>query len=352
MTRTSAIILLSASELGWIALIGVAAAFDQQHARSALEVTAHAAREAEMGKQLDEARAALDASDARSAAREDRVRRLQRELEAWRDTTGMADPQAAAAALEAARRARDVAASERDALQSRIAALRQRIHDGAADRQREAGLSKDLADQRAANAQLQRQLRYLQLQKPAIHADLLGIRGSLQRTVIIFDSSQSMRRSGRWDGALATLRTWIRHLAVERAALLSFATRVRACPADGYLSLVGPDADARRDAMVTWLARIGPDGQGTDTLAALRRAIAYRPTAIILFTDGAPRREIQLSRYSGRLMAQIVAYLGEQVAAGRCPPVNVVALGEFFDPQVGSFLMAVARETGGTFHGR
>jgi cell division protein FtsB len=66
-----------------------------------------------------------------------------------------------------------------------------------------------------------------------IRQDLVGIQGSLTRTVFVFDRSFSMKSGGRWTFVKETAQKWLDLLPVEEAALVTFGDDVTVYPRDG-----------------------------------------------------------------------------------------------------------------------
>jgi hypothetical protein len=181
-----------------------------------------------------------------------------------------------------------------------------------------------------------------------IHRELVGLRGRLQRVVLVVDRSKSMASGRRWEETIGTIRTWITHLAFDEAAVVLFNDTTTAYPAHGmFLVLSGSAGGSNRAALLRQLDAVVPSGT-TNTLAALQRAYAYqRVDTIILFTDGSPDRN---ARGFDRAMANEIYALAQR--HGREIPINTVGLGKYFDPQFGEFLRRLPDLTGGTFIGR
>ncbi|MCA9260677.1 MAG: hypothetical protein KDA61_15800, partial [Planctomycetales bacterium] len=85
---------------------------------------------------------------------------------------------------------------------------------------------------------------------------------------------------------------------------------------------------------------------------ALRRALQLDPTAIVLFTDGAPSK--RLRQGSGDWLLD-VAQMDDipRLLANQSPnvPVNVVAVSDYFERNFAKFLLNIANQTGGGFVG-
>jgi colicin import membrane protein len=183
--------------------------------------------------------------------------------------------------------------------------------------------------------------------------ELVGLKGSFQRVAILVDASGSMRQTGaaggadRWAEAQRIVAVWLQHLNVRQCVLIVFSSEASVFPTDGSLvDLRGDDADAQRAALLDRLKEVSPAGY-TNTFEALRKAYAYQVDSIVLFSDGAPSRS-----NSGAFDAQLAAQVYDLCARHPGIPVNTVGLGNYFDPQMATFLRTVAATTGGTFRGQ
>jgi hypothetical protein len=204
-----------------------------------------------------------------------------------------------------------------------------------------------------ASVRSQKEIARLQLNrcgpdKKVINQRLVDLQGDLKHVVFVVDRSGSMNVGRRWEFARGVIRTWLEHLSIEQCALVTFNDSVSLFPARGtYMDMAGPAGDENRAALLDQFTRITPAGN-TNTLAALEAAYAYpQLDTIILFTDGVPDRG---SNTFDQQMANDVYALCR--AHGRRVPINVVGLGDYFNPQFGEFLLRLSRETGGTFIGR
>jgi len=181
----------------------------------------------------------------------------------------------------------------------------------------------------------------------AVSQELLGIRGSLERLVFLLDKSGSMNHGGKWPYVVNMASTFMNYLPIEYCALLLFDSRVEQYPTrGGYLEVAGPEGANNRNSFLNRLGRVRPGGN-TNTYAALERAYALNPTAILLASDGFP--DVGDNRFNSQ-MARAVLELCRR--HGRSVPVHVLALGNYFDPRLGSFLRGIADTTGGTFIAR
>lgn len=186
-----------------------------------------------------------------------------------------------------------------------------------------------------------------------VNRELLGLRGNLKRVAFLFDASGSMKEQGttgedRWAQAQSIAAIWLQHLEVDECVLIVFSTDVHTFPSDGTMLRVrGPQGEANRNQLLKHLKSVRPEGW-TNTLDALRSAYKYpNIDAIILFSDGAPTRG-NSGKFDPRLAEEIYGLCRQHANI----PINSVGLGNYFDPDMGTFLRSVARHTSGTFRGR
>lgn len=230
---------------------------------------------------------------------------------------------------------------------------------------------------------LQEDLDNLRAKEVGFRRELLGIRSrgpALNRVVFVVDRSFSMtylldRRAGanvdRWTEVKDVVATWMRLLPANEAVLIAFGDSPIRFPQSGVVAA----ADSQK--LIDELNGLKPQGM-TDTLAALEMAYAVDEVdAIFLFTDGRPGTQ---EAGPGLLQRRILEMLDDQNVVAdalgeTATPINVVALGNYFgDPSIstaldtpgttkpendepskmtfGSFLVEVARKSGGTFIGR
>ena len=198
-----------------------------------------------------------------------------------------------------------------------------------------------------------------------IRTELLNLKGPLTNVIILLDASASMNDKGRlaeprWTEAAEVIATWLKYLPIRRCALVVFSDNCSRTPPNG--GFIDMSSDALRDDLVAAIHRIKPAGN-TATVLAMSTAYAEYPTAdtIILFTDGKPyvphpgtgaRNEGQ-----GNLIqasASRVEMQRAKVLASQHPhlPINIVALGDYFEKEQAEFLLNLTLLTGGSFLGR
>lgn len=181
--------------------------------------------------------------------------------------------------------------------------------------------------------------------------ELVGLTGNIKRVAVLFDASGSMRTktadgSDRWAEAQAMAAKWLQHLNVEECTLIVFSSTVHTFPEDGSLADVrGANGKAKRDALLQQVRAVAPGG-GTNTYEALRSAYQHDIDAILLFTDGAPSRSA-----SGTFDPAAAKDIYELCRTHPKIPIHTVGLGNYFDQNASTFLMSLAKITGGTFRG-
>jgi len=197
----------------------------------------------------------------------------------------------------------------------------------------------------------QKKLKLLSTQieaEPGLHKELIGLKGNLRRVVIIFDTSGSMGLDGRWEYARGVVATWLEHLAISECVLVMFSTDVRVFPENGrFLDVYGPGGGTNRQRLLEQIKFTKPEG-GTNTLLALQTAYSCANLdTVILFTDGEPN-----NGNSNKFDPEIAQKIYTLCQQHKDIPVNTVGLGNYFKPELSSFLMRVAQETNGSFLGR
>lgn len=333
----------SVTETGSLREFAAAAASEVQAMQLAVEQGERALAEEKAARLVLESRLPagaelLDSAEVRDlASAVTRLRELEAELlkESLARAEAEAASRASAAEAAAAKRSIEQATSlareaERQAASSaaELGALTARLHEDVAD----------------AN----RQLQEMEKVQRGINQQLLGITGSLEDVVFVIDRSQSMSKDGRWDDAKRTIRAWIEHLPVERAAMVVFGSSVTAIP--DSTALVPIEGLLRRE-FASQLDQIDPAGS-TLTLKAMQRAMRFEsPDAIILFTDGNPERASG-DRSPADQREAIYRLVDDYHANNPETRVHTVGIGDYFNPRMSEFLVSLAQRTGGTFIGR
>ena len=179
------------------------------------------------------------------------------------------------------------------------------------------------------------------VQEGGVRQELLGLSGSLRNVVFLMDRSQTMGQSGRWQEAVETLKTWLRHLPVENAAVIAFhGGRLDSFPARDY---AGRDA-GEFEAILDDVGDLTTGGS-TNTYEAVEQAFRYDDLdSIILFTDGRPD-----GKYGVADVLKMVA-----IERKRRPNVvlHVIGVGDYFDGPMKRFLLGLREAGGGKFIGQ
>ena len=219
-------------------------------------------------------------------------------------------------------------------------------------------LREELSIARKSDTLLQKQISQLREElaiagksDTSIRKELLGLKGPLQNVAFILDKSYSMNRDQRWDKTCDIVKTWLTYLNVEKCVLLRFSDGVRVIPDDKakthqYLEMIGENRQANLEELLVQLKKVKPSGR-TNTYKALKKAMEYEPDTIILFTDGAPMSTFHFGKYDNKQMKSIL-----EEFSGKNVPINIVALGDYFDQRLCQFLRKLAESTGGSFIGK
>jgi len=186
------------------------------------------------------------------------------------------------------------------------------------------------------------------IRESGLRRDLIGLKGDFSRVVFVIDRSGSMaaavRGVSRWHHTVEVVEQWLRFLPVEQAAIVSFSDDVTT---SGAMATINQPKD--RDILLGFLVGLRPEGY-TDTASALKAAYDYKPTTIVLFTDGAPHLPGQKPDFMRR---QAIDFVKTRAAAGQKPTINAIALGDYFNsPEMSQVLMDLTEQTGGAFIGR
>ena len=157
----------------------------------------------------------------------------------------------------------------------------------------------------------------------------------------------------RWQYCLGIVKTWADHLEMDECVLIVFSDAVRVYPErpGGARGFFATGSKAGRAQLAASLDALKTPEGATNTPDAIRAALAIPDVGcVILFTDGKPDRRgpdgaaIPTETLQGEVYALI--------ARSRKVPINTVGLGDYFKPELSSFLMRVSELTGGVFIGR
>jgi hypothetical protein len=192
-----------------------------------------------------------------------------------------------------------------------------------------------------------------------IRRELVRLKGDFARTLFLIDISGSMAQMPRqlndrsqranhgpeetpWLHVRSQIDSWLKYLPVGSFRLICFNHELQEFPAAEQLWLSG---DRARSEASDYLAGLVPSGY-TYTEKALARADYWRPTTIILFTDGAPTDR------QGILDPDQQTRILERVSSPNWKvPINVIALNDYFSGGLGPFLQRLASSTDGGFTG-
>jgi len=250
-----------------------------------------------------------------------------------------------------------------------------------------------------------------QLHRKQEHAKLLGIKGDLKTVAIVVDFSGSMDYSldnfqeseviqslkdvkpkSRWEITKDMIATFCELLDMEECILIVFNNSVSVYDRNAALdknkiilinnenndaSLTNEDisnlkkitpfrlrANESDRTLLTGIANnLGKPSGGTNTLKALSAAYQLSPDSILLFTDGAPGLETPLEQSKEQKLrgefpkppdfdkhrSQIYELLKLHKNG---PPINVIGIGYYFEPELSNFLKTLAKQTKGSFQGR
>jgi von Willebrand factor type A domain len=219
--------------------------------------------------------------------------------------------------------------------------------------------TESLEELAAENTQLERRISDTELKRQAAlveegrnNRELIGLTGRLEKVAILFDASGSMRQvtsggNDRWAEAQEIAAKWLQHLSVQECVLIVFSSEVRTFPDDGSLAdLRGGSGKAKRDALLQHVKSVSPAGS-TNTYQALRKAYEYDLDAILLFSDGAPSETT-----AGAFDPAAAKKIYDLCRSHPHLPIHTIGLGNYFDKNASTFLMSLAKITGGTFRGQ
>lgn len=206
----------------------------------------------------------------------------------------------------------------------------------------------------------------------SLRRELVGFMGDLQRVAFLIDHSQSMKN--RWEPTKKTIMNWISALDIKECIVITFSSPelVKKYPKESrsIYTLSGDEKQQSIDEIRQVLQTTKPRGR-TDTYKALREAYAFPGIdTIVLFTDGAPyvgesyefngrsmQREPDAEKRTNEGDVYIYDNFWIKEAEKICLqnnhiPVNVVGVGNFFDPVFADFLLQLAKISKGSFLGR
>ncbi len=165
--------------------------------------------------------------------------------------------------------------------------------------------------------------------------DVVGLAGEFKRTVFVVDTSASMATK-KYPQHKERLSLWIQLLDFEQFNVIAFADKAIAWK-PGW-----QDATAEmRNAAAEYIGALEAGGN-TATHSALLTALSMGGVdTIVLFSDGAP---------TGGEYPKILEDIQAKNQNG--VTINVVAIGNYFEADYGTFLSLLAEQNGGQFIGR
>ena len=220
------------------------------------------------------------------------------------------------------------------------------------------------------------ELQHMSATEKSVRQELLGLKGSMDQTVFVIDISASMAnefsadftranwKSGEnaWSNVQRKIRDYLEMLPVGKFRMVCFNHALHEFPT------VADTWSTDRQAAMDFLASLTPEGT-TNTEQALLKAAAYKPSSILLFTDGQPTRIAMVKSASGLDEQTSVFDFDQQLRILAMPvtgtiecPVNVIALNDYAShvamgnttPSARTllaFLQELAGRSGGAFLG-
>lgn len=198
--------------------------------------------------------------------------------------------------------------------------------------------------------------------------ELVGFKGDLRRVAFLIDNSGSM--VDRWPDAKHRIKNWITELDIKECIVITFnyTNRVIKFPQEvGEVYKLDGDARQRSIDQIEKILNDSEPTGFTDTYSALKVAYGFEGIdTIVLFTDGAPYLGDEEYQFEGKPQQPDVETTESDtdfdnflIAESKklCQryshiPVNVVGVGDFYEPNFASFLIQLAKISDGTFLGR
>jgi Mg-chelatase subunit ChlD len=225
---------------------------------------------------------------------------------------------------------------------------------------------------RGLRKQLSEKRKQEEASEISLRRELVGFKGELQRVAFVIDHSESM--TDRWGDAKKTIMNWITALNIEECIVITFRDshsvikypKVEASKSTFTLSGDGKQQSVEKISQV--LQETEPKGR-TATYHALKRAYEFTGIdTIVLFTDGAPFAG-DVYDFNGKRIVRdpnpnekdngknyydkfLINKTQELCTQNKDIPVNVVGVGDFFDPVFADFLLQLAKISKGSFLGR
>lgn len=297
------------------------------------------------------------------------------------------NPDARAVKVEASLRATQEALTiaqaqvlKSQAVEKQLELEKQSLQQIAASRETELSTLKQSSvttEQTASKLQLQLAgLQRTSASEKSVRQELLGLKGSMDKTVFVIDISASMANEfssdftranwqpgeNAWNNVQRKIHDYLEMLPVGQFRIVCFNHQLQEFPGNSTWS-------ADRKAAREFLTSMNPEGY-TNTEQALQKAATYRPSSIILFTDGQPTKVTTTKSSSGTDEQTTVFDVEQQLRILAMPgskiincPVNVIALNDYATSLALSkdtspsartllaFLQELAGRSGGAFLG-
>ena len=350
---------ISFNELAWLAVVGVVLIASPQLAKGKQQSPNSQEEKKEQlqspkqeqdqleekqKSEIDTLRKQLKETEQELAKAEDQVEKTKQKLEnektdnTSRNAESRGKIDALKKQLENREHELELALAEKHKLQDQLEKLRNQLKEAkqkleVAESKNAEMLTKIDALEKTAQNQPERM-------EQVVRKELLGLKGKLEHVGILLDRSASMKKGNRWEKSIQIVETWLNLLPIENCFLIPYNDTLFTFQTNKYLPVSGSNGERNRDWLIRQIRDIQPAG-GTHILRALAKAYEYHNLqTIILFTDGR----------SGSM--EKIRQLCRNQKQRRGVTVNVVAIGDYFEEEIGEFLRNVAEETGGAFIGR
>ena len=190
----------------------------------------------------------------------------------------------------------------------------------------------------------QKELNALLANLKKMQKSLIGLKGDLTDTVFLFDTSESMGRTGKFDEHRNLLKTWVEHLPHKKFNVVQFFGLPKHVKTWEPGTMVKTTPTSRAEAN-KFIDKFQPWGT-TPSRTALKIAFDLKDvTNIILFSDGAPT---DVKNYKV-ILKEVRQW---QDARAKRITINTIGMGNYFKGEHGAFLQELASENGGAFIGQ
>ncbi len=170
---------------------------------------------------------------------------------------------------------------------------------------------------------------------------LIGLQGNLKNVVFVFDKSDSIRSSGRWDLANSLLRKWTETLQMEKCGIIVFGDTVDIFNNGNLYDITSSKGEEAYKKISKWLDNQLPEN-GTNLQLAIEAVYTYEGLdSVILFTDG------RVGNTQRRHIFETI----ENNDKSKTIPINVIGIGNYFAKVPSKLLMELAKRTNGSYRG-